>query len=381
MIGCRPTALAAIAVTLLTVVLAGCSTMVAPGNAAATATPTDTAVAEATAAPTETAAAAETAAPAEVALTLGIVSFTEPANRSGGVADASAKAAKLAADRLASSASVQVMVLPEARGSGAAKAGGQFAASGAKLVIGGMDKLAVSYLAESMAAGTITTITLAPIADTRLSIYGASLNGRDEALSVLAEAKRLGVSSLVIVVNGTPDSTHLAAPLQALAAQQGISVQLAQTDAHLQSALAQPLSGGSRAVVFTVDPQGAAGMLSRIDPTMAATLIVGNAGWIMAEPLPEALNGGWFPSLPAQSLRKFVQQFRAAYGENPTLPSAMLYDLVIMAVALDVTAGEQAFTDTRLQDVAGFTGFSGHFAFGAAGLVQPRTYEIVQIRR
>lgn len=376
MIGLPRTVLAAIAVTLLAAILAGCSTMMAPGNAAATTTPTDKA------APEAAAAAAGTAAPAEGALTLGVVTFSEPANRSGGVADASAKATRLATDRLASSASIQLMIEPEGRGSGAAKIGRQFAASGARLVIGGIDKLAVSNLAESIAADSITMITLAPLADTRLSIYGASLSGRDEARALLTEAKRLGISSLVIVLNATPDSAHLATPLQALAAQQGVAVQLAQTDADLKSALAQPLSGGSRAVVFSIAPQSAAGMLGKIDPTLlAGTGIVGNAGWIMAEPLPEEVKGGWFPSLPAQSLRKFVQQFRAAYGENPTLASAMLYDLVIMAVALDVTAGEQAFADSRLQDVAGFTGFSGHFAFGAAGLVQPRTYEIVQIRR
>lgn len=328
-------------------------------------------------APQAAAAPAVSAQPADPeALVIGVVSIEEPGNRSGGAADATQKAAMLAAQSF-SKGSVVVQTLPERGAQGKALAS-QFAQAGARIVVGGSDAKVADGLARELAARTVPTISLAPVTDTRLALYSAALSARDEAVALIGEAKRRGYARVALVNGAGADSAGLGNVIAVVASEQGVELhQIDGKDASkFASGIGSIIAGGKLdAVIFAGDPRSAEMLIGGTE--LGGAAIVGNAGWALAEPLPRALKGAWYPSLPYASLKRFAERYRAAYGETPTLASAVVHDLVIMAAALDQMAGQEAFSASTLQNDLGFTGFTGPFAFGAAGLIRARTYEIV----
>ncbi len=346
----------------LVVVLAACSSMGPVGTAPLVAQPE-----------------ADVGAVAEGALSIGVVTFEEPGNRSGGVADATQKAAMLAAQALASS-NVSLTILPE-KGGRTTSLAGQFAQARVKAVLGGSDARGMTDLTRAMQTSEAPTLSMAPVTDTKLRLYSAALAPRDEARTLIAEAKRLGMTRLGLATTAATDSTSLAQVIAAIAAEEGVATHLidgGDAAAFAKSLAAARASGAIDGVVFVMDAQRAAALVTSGD--LGGASIIGNAGWAMAEPLPQALKGGWYPSLPRAALGKFIERFRAAHGgETPTLASAVIYDLVVMAAALDKLAGENAFSASSLQNDLGFTGFTGPFGFGAAGLIHSRQYEIVSV--
>lgn len=319
----------------------------------------------------------------EGALIVGVVSFSEPVNRSDGAADAVQKAAKLAAASL-KSAPLTLVILPETRASGAEAAGRRFAEAGARVILGGSDPGSVSSLAQSVSASSVPIISLAPTTDTRLRIYSASLAPRDEALVLLAEAKRRKYTRIALVAGPETDGTGLVSVLSGAAPAEGIEIVIldGQSDAAFAAGMAAAVAGGKMdALVFTTGPQRASGLLAGAGALdLSGLAIVGNAGWALAEPLPPSLRNAWYPSLPRAALTKFVDQYRKAYGETPTLAAAVIYDLVIMAAVLQQVAGSDPFSAGSLQSDLGFKGFTGPFTFGAVGLAGSREYEIVAAR-
>lgn len=311
-------------------------------------------------------------------LLIGVLSFAEPVNRSGGAADATALAARLAAQSITKHP-VSVVIRPQSNG--VAQDAAAFQAANVRLTIGGSDPRAIAGLAKVMAPGKVPTIALASLSDTGSLLYGAGLTPREEAAVLVGEAKRLGYARIGIVFGSDPDGASFATAVADIAAAQSIAV--ARIDASkpevFQSGLAAALATGKvDALVFAVDPQRATGLIAGTAPAaMAGIAIVGNAGWTLAEPLPEAVHSSWYPSLPRAGITAFAARFRAAYNATPTLASAVIYDLVVMAAVLDQVAGAEAFSAATLQSDLGFTGFTGPFTFGALGLVQSRSYEIV----
>jgi len=312
-------------------------------------------------------------------LVIGVVSFSEPGNRSGGVHDASQEAARLAAESVPPGA-LTVLVQPET-GNNAAALARQFGQAGSRIVLGGADARNIGALSKALSPQKIATITLAPATDTSMQLYSAALSPRAEARALVDEAKRLGYRRIALVSGTQAESVGLAGVIAELALEQNIAVQ--QVDGRDAASFAAGFAasanaGAVDAIVFTTDPQSADMLLQHGNGT--GTRIVGNAGWALAEPLPPALRTSWYPSLPREGLAKFLARFRAAYGETPTLSSAILYDLVVLTAALEQAVGTEAFSAMSLQSDTGFFGFTGPFAFGAAGLVEGRRYEIVSGR-
>ena len=308
-------------------------------------------------------------------LVIGVVSFAEPLNRSGGVADATALAAKLAAQSITKHP-VSVVIRPQSEA--IARDAAAFQAANVRVIIGGSDGRTIAGLARAMAPGKVPTIALASLSDTGSLLYGAGLATREEAVALIGEAKRLGYARIGIVSGREPESAGFAMALADVATANDIAtVRLdAGKPAAFQPDLAAVLADGKLdALVFAIDPQRASGLVQSVDATGIA--IVGNAGWTLAEPLPAPVSTSWYPSLPRASITAFVQRFRAAYNATPTLASAVVYDLVVMSAVLDQVAGAEAFSSGTLQSDLGFTGFSGPFTFGSLGLVQSRSYEIV----
>jgi len=350
-------------VILASLVLAGCSTVgpLQPASQNAETVP----------------ASAETIGAGK--LVIGVVSFSEPGNRSGGVHDASQKAARLAAESVPAG-TLTLLVQPETGNNSAALAR-HFTQAGSRVVLGGADARNIGALSRALAPQKIATITLAPATDTSMQLYSAALSPRAEARTLVEEAKRLGYGRIALVSGTEAESVGLAAVIAELALEQNIAVQ--QIDgrdaASFATALAASANAGAvDAIIFTTDPQRAEMLLQHGNGTGAR--IVGNAGWALAEPLPPALRTSWYPSLPREGLNKFLTRFRAAYGETPTLSAAILYDLVVLTAVLEQTMDAEAFSATSLQSDPGFFGFTGPFAFGAAGLVDGRRYEIVSGR-
>ncbi|MGB3339194.1 MAG: hypothetical protein WBA73_18615 [Devosia sp.] len=317
---------------------------------------------------------------------VGVIPVTEAASLSGGAPDSVYLAAKLAANALpAGTASVEIRQAGPSE-SAIRGAANNLANSGAKIVIVADPNQEAGAAAAALAPKGITTISLSGIADTGRQLYGAGLMPREEAIALASELTRRGEKAVVIAATGDPASQTFATAVAAVAgAQQIASVMV---DASSPQSLIAALQGLQQqgapysSIIFAVGPQHGTMLVEQLQVAglLADARMVGNAGWAMAEPLPAALKGAWYPSLPRARLDAFVQKFRAAYGSNPTLMGAVAYDLVILAAALPKAYPDAPYAPAVLTSSQGFSGFSGPFRFGSAYMVEPRRYEISTVR-
>lgn len=315
---------------------------------------------------------------------IGLLSALEPANLSDGAVDSAQLAAKLAVTSLADGLAT-LEVRPSGSTESAARQGAEtLVAAGAKIVVAADNSIG-SVAAQVLGPRNIPTLSLAAVGDTGAQLYGAGLVVRDEAGAMAAEFVRRNYTNVAIAVTPDPISQGYAGAVSQAAA--GGTVSVTGIDASspanfLAGVDALAHKGKVDAIVFATGPARAAELVAalRVQPARGAPVIVGNASWATAEPLGKPLDGAWYPSLPRDKLAQFVSRFRAAYGSNPTLRSAVVYDLVIMAAVLPATIPENPYAPASLRSIGGFSGFSGSFNFGAANLAERRVYEIVTAR-
>lgn len=317
--------------------------------------------------------------------TIGLLSALEPHNLSDGAEDSIHLAAKLAITSLKQGLAT-LQIRPLGSGDNAARQSSEaLVALGAKIVISGGDQAINSAVAQVLGAQGIPTMSLAAASDTGAQLYGAGLGTRGElgALFAELEQRNYGHIGLAVTANAASQAYAAAVSTAAASARIGVSALDAGNPTSFMAGLTA-LGEASRpdAIVFATGPARAAELVSalRAAPAQAGVAIVGNANWATAEPLGKPLSGAWYPSLPRGGLDRFVTRFGAAYGRNPTLTGAVVYDLIIMAAALPQAVPDGPYAPKTLRSVAGFGGFSGPFRFGEANLAEPRDYTIVTVR-
>ena len=325
------------------------------------------------------AVASITAAQAADEIVIGIIGWPEAENLSGGSIDATTKAARLAIEGLTLRNTSFVIYDEQSAGSGAAL-GKRFVDADVSVVVGGATAGTMSEMATVLDDKSVPTLTLASISDTSLQLYSAALNPRSEASALVREARFRGLTRIGIVSGTEAGSASLAGIIAQMALEQAIGVQIisgADEGSFVRDMAEGTQAGALDALVFITSPQSAVRLLQTGGIASVNTQIVGNASWALAEPLPAVLRSAWYPSLPMPALSTFRERYRNTFNETPTLSAAILYDLVIMAAALSQREGGQDYSSATLKNASGFRGFTGPFAFGAVGLIEDRSYNIV----
>lgn len=80
-----------------------------------------------------------------------------------------------------------------------------------------------------------------------------------------------------------------------------------------------------------------------------------------------ALTRAWFPAVPQGSFTAFAQRYQQAFGEQPSVLSALGYDLTALAAVLARQSGGRAYVDSVLTQSGGFAGANGLFRFRPDG--------------
>lgn len=99
-----------------------------------------------------------------------------------------------------------------------------------------------------------------------------------------------------------------------------------------------------------------------------------------------ALVGGWYAVPPPDNRNRFLEQYRATYGETPPRLATLAYDATALAAVLARNRGSDAFEPRVLMAPNGFAGSEGIFRFIPGGTaerglavmeVQPRGSQVV----
>lgn len=79
------------------------------------------------------------------------------------------------------------------------------------------------------------------------------------------------------------------------------------------------------------------------------------------------LSRAWFPAVPQASFKAFAQRYQQAFNEQPSVLSALGYDLTALAAVLARQSGGRAYVDSVLTQSGGFAGANGLFRFRPDG--------------
>ncbi|HTN61680.1 MAG TPA: hypothetical protein VL147_09000 [Devosia sp.] len=308
---------------------------------------------------------------------IGVLAAGEPDNLAGGAPDSIFQAARLGATSIVNSS--MALELRAVGRNGARDAATQLATTGARIVILPPDLKAGGQAAGPLADRGIPAISVARMSDPARHLFGAGFDPIEEASALTGELTRRGIAKVAVVGLANEVSQNWAHAVGGAFARQGITATL--VDGSTPDAMLQGLGSTADlgAVVFAMAPEAAADLASalRADPARVKLLLVGSTEWALAGGLPPALNGAIYAVPEGNGLQKFAGRFTATYSQRPTLASALVYDLIIMAAALQSIAPEAPYTDAALAGPDGFLGFTGPFAFGVAGLATTRSYTIV----
>jgi ABC-type branched-subunit amino acid transport system substrate-binding protein len=317
---------------------------------------------------------------------VGVIAFNELGNLSDGAPDSPFLAAKLAATTLNGNPVTVVIrtLLPDKSNAGAII--NEFDALGATIVIGPNDELTAAAVAKATQLRGVPTISLTSFSDLAVQLYGAAYVPNEEAVALVNEAAKRGYSSIAVVSVPGPASETFTKAVLTLAGTAGISARPVDgsTDSQFVAGLGGIASAGLpvAAIVFATGPARAATMMTALksDARFNNVQVVGNSGWAMVEKLPNALKGAWYSAIESERIGEFVKKFQAANAAAPTLNSAMVYDLVVLAGALPQAIPDQPYHPEVLTNPQGFMGFSGQFRFAATGMLSARTYTIAAVK-
>ena len=314
---------------------------------------------------------------------VGIIAFEEPGNLSDGAPDSIHRAARLAATTLKGNPVTVVVRTLAVDGGNAGGIVNELDAASAGIVVGAGDEAVAAAAANVLGRRAVPTLSLTSFSDIAIHLYGAGYVPNEEAVTLVNEAAKRGITSLAVVSAAGRASESFTRAVLSLAGAAGISARPVDgsTDSQFVAGLGAMVSAGVDvgAVVFATGPERAGAMLSllRQDARFATLQAIGNSGWSLGS-RPPSLKGAWYTALDSNGLAEFAAKFRAANGgSSPTLNAAMVYDLIILAAALPQAAGEmEPYHPEVLTGPQGFHGFTGHFRFGPTGMLGARAYVI-----
>lgn len=314
---------------------------------------------------------------------IGLIMADTPGNLSDGMANSAYLAGKLAVKSLKDTEVTLIIQRYERTPEALKKVATAFIAGHTSIIIGPNDNEGALALAKFMAGKNIPIISLGTAANPEIGVYAAGLSDRREAEAVSVEMKKLKYRTVIIAHTNAATSTSYAKALVTALSSSGIKAtehDVSDPVKGLEALLkpAEPGTARPNAIAFATGPLRAAKLISalRKNPRFAKVAMVGNSGWSTAlKQIPHG-DGIWYATLARSQLAGFAAKFAVAGHQTPTLRSAIVYDLVVMAGVLPKIVLKNPYATSVLTNPQGFNGQTGRFRFNTSGVAE-RSYVIV----
>jgi ABC-type branched-subunit amino acid transport system substrate-binding protein len=308
---------------------------------------------------------------------VGVLIGDTRSSHAGGAPNSTHLAARLAAANPAASRVRFDVRSVSGQGAAIQRTASALGQSGAQIVIADLDE--ASSLAAARAG--VPVLSLARAVSSHEGLYWAGFNRLEEAAALAREAQSRNLRSLAIVATEDPESQALATALEVVAPQLGLS--LSRLPARNANAVLDYISPGEQSViadafVFATPAHVAAALVAPVaNAGPFPRPIIGNAGWALEQQALQGLPAGWYPTLSSAGLANYRTRFVNAYGAEPSLRSALAYDLMILAAALPTFVENAPYDRPILTNEQGYQGFTGGFRFLASGASAQRSYAII----
>ncbi|MEZ5708655.1 MAG: penicillin-binding protein activator [Blastomonas sp.] len=270
-----------------------------------------------------------------------------------------------------------------------AKAAAQKAiADGNRLILGPLLGDDVVAIAETARASNIPIISYSNdtgVAGSNVFIMGYVPNQSIDR--VVKYARSQGITKFAgLVPAGTYGQRASTSLLNSVKAAGGTVVTLQsfdRTQRSLDNALRRMQQDSAYEAILVAD-SGAAAV--RVVPLIrnnggASARILGTELWNTDNSLVSApaMRGAWFASVPDGIYRQYATKYRNQFASDPFRLSSLGYDSVLLTIriARDWKVGTP-FPVDRLRDTGGFVGIDGAFRFGSSGIAE-RLLEVQQI--
>jgi ABC-type branched-subunit amino acid transport system substrate-binding protein len=193
-------------------------------------------------------------------------------------------------------------------------------------------------------------------------------------------------SFVALVPNGPAGDIAERELRRTLAAKGGTLIQTARYDydnSSLQVAAASiaPAAGQAQAI-FIPDggnsPNAIAAALKSNGVDLTSKKLVGTGQWTTSNLTDPALAGGWFADADQAKLATYKARYRAKFGADPSVNSALAYDTVALAAGIVRRYGAVGFRKEVVETPAGYSGYTGTFRFLAGGASE-RGYAVYEV--
>lgn len=274
---------------------------------------------------------------------------------------------------------------------GAREAAGEALAEGAQLILGPLFAPAVA--AAGQAARGAGKPVIAFSTDSSVAsrgVYLLSFLPQPEVDRVLDHAAKSGRRSVAALIPETAYGHVVEAQFQEAATRRGLRIAAVERYPAGQAGPAvQRLAGviGGEApqadALFLPDSgEGLAAVASALegagfDPARVKPLGTG----VWADPRTRglaALQGGWYAAPDTAGYAAFSGRYRAKFGSDPIRIATLSYDAVSLAASL-ARKGTTTFTESVIENPAGFSGSDGPFRFKSDG-TSDRSLAILELR-
>lgn len=245
--------------------------------------------------------------------------------------------------------------------SGAAAAASAAVQSGAQLILGPL--FAEEVRAAKSAAGRVNLIAFSTdwtLAGGNTYIMGFLPFGQVERIADYAAKK--GLKKAAVASNADEYGTTVSRSFESEAAERGITITRALSDANGYDSVFIPAGGNDLTNI-----------LQRVTNKRAQKLGTGlwDDGRIAAMP---DMNGAWFAAPSPSARASFEQRYQSTYGGKPIRIASLAYDATALAQALaksgTASGGGPAFDSASLKSRNGFAGVDGIIRFDNQNLVE-----------
>lgn len=300
-------------------------------------------------------------------VTVGLLTSDDYGALSDGAVNAPYLAGKLAAQRLTKTPITLVIRGAGKDGASLRNNAASLRSANVDIVVTDVEAAQSAQLAAELSGSLIPVITLAQAANIDRMLYSAPTDVLGEAGVMVEKLRTLKVKKAYIVRSESARSGQLVGQLEAQLAQKRIPTETVHIGSVETTNLQQRSVEPQSAFVFAVSPKQAAAFLAgRVDQSKKPTMF-GNADWALDTNAYASLAGSYVPTPTDNKLPSFAQLFKTSFGQNASVRSAAIYDLVVLTGALPQIAGAEAYTPRILTNDKGFKGQLGWFRFDSDG--------------
>ncbi|WP_027833300.1 hypothetical protein [Maritalea myrionectae] len=300
-------------------------------------------------------------------VTVGLLVNDDYDGLSDGAVNAPYLAGKLAAQKLTKTPITLVVRRAGNDGASLRNNAASLRSANVDIIVTDVDAAQSAQLAAELSGSLIPVITLAQAANIDRMLYSAPTDVPGEAGAIAEQARALKVKKAYIIRTESARSGQLVGQLEGQLAQKRIQTETIYVGSVDVTSLQQRAIEAQSAIIFATSPKFAASFLDGRAGQPQVRTIFGNGDWALDTNAYASLVGAYIPTPTENKLSSFAQLFKTSFGQNASIRSATIYDLVVLTGALPQIAGAEAYTPRILTNDKGFKGQMGWFRFDDEG--------------